>query len=307
MNENKGIGLPYWLLKLLPMWDHICPKCRKEVKQKSHTCIHCGENYGVPLRVPPKVLSDAKALEQYVHQYIFPKISSVQREYLTQFFTVLFSDGFECPPNTAPNTFTAWSGINGAPTIVVTAPHHGAYCMKSPTSSAYAYYTFGSAYSELYLRAYCKRTTVPTSNTTQSIVLQIFSDNTGVAYASAVFGWDGLLPYFKLHSYTDGGVLDQVFSAIPAVSGQWHCVELWWKQNTLNGAKMWIDGVLGATSTITTRNSQVNQIRVGNMYSDDPVETFIDCVVAADTRIYCEVSAAPKGTIAIHCKIAEII
>ena len=37
--------LPSLLLKLLPMWDYVCPKCQESVPKNSHECPHCGESY----------------------------------------------------------------------------------------------------------------------------------------------------------------------------------------------------------------------------------------------------------------------
>jgi hypothetical protein len=102
--------IPYWLLRLLPMWDYICPKCRREVKRKSRKCPYCGENYGIPLRVPPQVLKDPKTLEDYVHKHIFPKISASERKYLTQFFTVE-----EVYTNSFDSTYVAWTEFGASP------------------------------------------------------------------------------------------------------------------------------------------------------------------------------------------------
>jgi predicted amidophosphoribosyltransferase len=81
------MGIPHWLLRLFPMWDYICPRCKKKVQKKSHNCPHCQERYSTPVRVPPKLCKDKKALENYVHKHVFPKVSYAQRNYLTQFFT----------------------------------------------------------------------------------------------------------------------------------------------------------------------------------------------------------------------------
>ncbi|HEX68708.1 MAG TPA: hypothetical protein ENG10_00220, partial [Candidatus Bathyarchaeota archaeon] len=125
--------LPTFLFRLLPLWSYICPRCRREVKCNSHKCPYCGEKYGKPLKVPPRFLKNQKALEEYVHKYIFPRISAKQREYLAQFFTTLFEDGFES------GDFSAWTDTytEGSPTVsVVSNPvHQGSYAEKATTNS----------------------------------------------------------------------------------------------------------------------------------------------------------------------------
>lgn len=89
------LKIPLLVAKLLPMFDYICPRCRLDVHKKSKYCVHCGEKFGQPLKVPPKILKDARKLEDYVHKVIFPKISDFQRVYLKQYFTEFFNSGFE--------------------------------------------------------------------------------------------------------------------------------------------------------------------------------------------------------------------
>jgi hypothetical protein len=77
---------PLWLLRLLPMWEYICPKCRKTVKANSHHCPHCGERFPQAIRIPPTILKDAKKLEDYVRKNVFPRISKFQRNCLARCF-----------------------------------------------------------------------------------------------------------------------------------------------------------------------------------------------------------------------------
>src|SRR3990172_7268216 len=101
--------IPKFLWKYLPFWDYLCPACKKEVPKNSHECPHCGEKYPFAVRVPPHILKNSdtregmKALEKYVHKEVFPRISAFERNYLTQFFTEYFNNGFE------EGDFSAWT------------------------------------------------------------------------------------------------------------------------------------------------------------------------------------------------------
>lgn len=125
------LRIPYGLLKLLPLWDHICPKCKKEVKKSSRTCPHCHEHFDFPLRIPPKMLKDKKALGKYVHEKIFPRVSAQQREYLTRFFTVIFSDGEVGSRQETAHDLSAWDGTfssgtgTSPPAVVVGDAYEG--------------------------------------------------------------------------------------------------------------------------------------------------------------------------------------
>jgi len=315
MNENKGLQIPYWLLKLLPMWDHICPKCRKEVKRNSHKCIHCGENYGVPLRVPPRVLKDTKALEEYVHKNIFPKVSAVYREYLTQFFTILFSDGQVGSLMETAGNFSAWTGTSVTPgatlEVIAAAKHHGnngAHALRPAwLNNAYAYKTFGSSYKTLYTRMYIYLISITmtagfgvdiivyvTSGGGRNTVLQIFN-------TAGVHNWrlqDNLTSVSQLGSVVTTGV--------------WHCIEIKGHYAVDGEARFYLDGV--EDIAIIGSNDPAGNcltVRCGLCCfaggAGNQNECYFDCVVMADAYIGPEVLVPPKGTIAIHAKLAGVI
>jgi len=309
--------IPYWLLKLLPLFDYVCPKCRKEVKQKSHTCIHCGENYGVPVRVPPRMLKDPKALEEYVHKHVFPRVSPLHRIYLTQFFTVLFSDGFE-PPET--NLFENWTATSfeGAGVSVIEAvnPHHETKNMKSTITvgaadNAYIYRTI-AATNICYMRGYIKLLDVLPS-----------VDGAGYGLMTLSIGFlangDGLTVslvriaganYWNIETYNNAWASDwndnEAIASNPSLV-TWYCLEIL-RDVTNDLQKLWVNGVLkidvahaiagGATRAYCgTHWTNINNTNIA-----------FDCIVVADAYIGPEGGApTPKGTIAVHAKIAQII
>jgi hypothetical protein len=290
------------------MWDYICPKCKKEVKQKSHKCVHCGENYGMPLRVPPKVLGDAKALEAYVHEHIFPKVSQLYREYLTQFFTVIFSDGFECPPNTAPSTFTAWGGVTGSPTITTSKPHSGAYNMETPEDTNNNFVQKDPLVGLTNYRLYVAVNKVQASGADGTGGPVMVASNSGIGDKLAVpfCKWNGTMTTWWLQTLQSIGGYDYVDTGVQVVANKYYCLEIWWVPNTLGGCKLYVDGVLKATTVATTTTTTFNMVLVGRFgYTEFAQKLYLDDAVAADT--YIGPMASPKGTIAISAKLAGII
>jgi len=290
--------IPYWLLRLLPMWDHICPKCRREVRQKSHKCPYCGENYGVPLRVPPKVLKDKKALEAYVHERVFPKISQSHRDYLTQFFTVLFSDGFES------GDFTAWTGTaSGAGGTITTSEeqrHHGKWSAKAsidgllPDEYGTLYKDFGSTYSTMFCRAYVRFTNVPAFDTNQ---LQIGPVISGLAFNDLVGVWlynnAGTIQWGLFYA-TDAVPWNWIYSSGPPVPTEdmWYCLEVKFVgANGTGEARLWIDGSPVLSITGLTNDDRLAQEVYVDCYAPSSgyaTDVYSDCVVVADARIGCE-------------------
>jgi DNA-directed RNA polymerase subunit RPC12/RpoP len=290
------MNIPYWLLKQLPMWDYICRKCKRDVKQKSHKCPYCGENYGVPLRVPPKVLKDPKALEEYVHKHIFPKVSASQREYLTRFFTIIFQDGFES------GDFSAWTGTSGTPTIVTSPVHHGSYAAQAGNNQYF--YKNIAAYNELYYRFYINFSSLTAD--THSDIAQINDISTPQR-----------LVYATIKTYAgviDFALLDAVASVfydtgVAVSTGQWYCIEIAYLRAVSGFLKMWVDGTLKVdVSKDTSSQNQANNIRGGNQYIGGiGFVAVYDCVVVADTYIGPEVPPRPKGSIVVHAKLAGVI
>lgn len=291
------MNLPFWLLRLLPLFEYICPKCRKEVKQNSHECPHCGERFPLAIRVPPTILKDPKKLEAYVHQYVFPRVSEFERNYLTKYFTVLFSDGFES------NDFTAWTGtdIQAGYTLVVsnTVKHHGLYSAKYVFASGawprrvLCYKTLAipnPAYARLYLYIASEAVTDGDGN-------GIMAFRTGAGYyAHLLVKKSGASLVLGVKYYDDDAAgYVSVYSATTLSLTTQTCLEMELAQGNPGGIHVWKDGVAVNDLTVSVHNDGVALVDFaagsnGNMITGvtNTMTYYIDCVVVADARIYCE-------------------
>ena len=282
--------LPLWLLRILPMWDYICPKCKREVPKKSNRCPHCREQYGIPLRVPPKILKDKKALEKYVHKHVFPKVSQQHREYLTQFFTVIFSDGFET------GDFSKWTGsftVSGGTLGVNSSnPHSGTYnAWFTLTGNVYAveYKDFGSSYASAYARCYVKFTALPTSG--KSLTLMEFNTHGNNFLAGIGLGYSGGATWRS--AYNKNTVVTLKYAGSPAIN-TWYCIEMELVISSSAGSvSYWIDG----TQQAALEDSGFKNDNYGNLQrlfigadrltgdTSYAVSAYVDDVVVADAYI----------------------
>ncbi|MGA2767150.1 MAG: hypothetical protein ABSF24_02390 [Candidatus Bathyarchaeia archaeon] len=262
-------------------------------------CPYCLERFTVPLRVPPRVLKDKKALEEYVHKFVFPRISAQQRTYLKQFFTVVFADGFES------GNFNAWTGTHnwnsGVTTVENANPHHGIYNMKITGLTALndggsAYKDLGSPVApEIYVRAYIKLSAMPTADGTP----HMFGPGWGLVGAGAGT-WD-LLPiieksganlYWGLSHWEGAGVNYLESSPSNPVANTWYCVEVYDYLHVSAGIiRLWVDGVLKVEKTglnTTQRDTSVHDVRLAaylNAAEAGGITMYGDYFVAADQPI----------------------
>jgi DNA-directed RNA polymerase subunit RPC12/RpoP len=279
--------IPYWLLKQLPMWDYICPRCRREVDKNSHKCPYCGERFPFPLRVPPRYLKDKKALEDYVHKHVLPKVSAWQREYLAQYFTTIFSDGFES------GDFSAWTGTTtggtNTATVVDTWAHHGTYSAKfvmaTGTYNCYAYETI-TAQNLVYTRIYVKITS-------KSLGTSLFTFLLGV-YDTAGGGVRAFIGVYsdRMNLYLRYNGANYATSSTTLSLNTVYCLEIMYKRGTTDGeVHVYLDGseVNDLAKTGLSSDYSANQIRVGSgiagQSSPAVLTDYVDCVVVADTYI----------------------
>lgn len=277
--------LPYWLLRLLPMWDYICPRCRRKVSRKTRKCPYCGENYGAPLRVPPRCLKDKKALEDYVHEHIFPKVSASQREYLARFFTEFFSDGFES------GDFSAWTSVGGSPTVTSGDAYEGTYKAVFDAAGEYCRKTFTGGRTRN-ARIYIKFQSFPSSSTNWGAIIELYGQSTTLAHVD-IYNDDGDAKW-RLW-YRHAGVSHTAISTQQTPSlNTWYCVELQVTASTADGQldgeyHVWVNG--NELTDVTQTNCDTDRTSVDNifcgsrLYSGSSGSFWIDCVVVADTYI----------------------
>ena len=275
------------------MWDYICPKCKEDVPKKSHTCPHCAENYGVPLRVPPRILKDPKALEAYVHKHVFPKVSQAHRDYLTQFFTVIFSDGFES------GDFSAWTGTSGTPSVVTDQKHTGTYAMKTTVDNNYAYKTF-TAQSDIYVRFYF-RTSADIGNNRDVSMLALCNGTTEiVAVSIREASWQERLRVAASSNYEWNNDFPD---------NTWVCIEVRYKTGSGTGEiHAWVDGTERITQTGLTQTTQIDRINFGWLYASWAASCTLweDCIVVADAYIGPE-GAAQLQTVTDSLSLSDTI
>ncbi len=244
------------------------------------------------------MLKDKKALEDYVHTRIFPKVSVRQREYLAQFFTEIFSDGFES------GDFSAWTGTyaDTGQTLTVSNehPHHGTYSEKvictDASLSAYAY-TEWTTVETVYARFYVYVTEAVLSADTRNLVFAMFHDksysigSTGRAEKLRV-GIKGSTRQWYV-TYSDDATAGAGSYTGDAISlNTWYCVEMMHTHGDgTNGVyRVWVNGTLLVEWTgLDTNDFKANRLKIGKVggwYDANDYGTwYIDCVVVADTYI----------------------
>ena len=301
------------------MWEYICPKCRKEVKANSHECPHCGEKYPLALRIPPSLLKDSKKLEAYVHEQVFPRISAFERNYLTKYFTILFSDGFES------GNFSAWTGTNYvvfAPTVQSSIVHSGLYAAEffAPNGGYYSavYETLSVPGNQANFRFYMYFQSLPTSTGGSCPIAYIDSTLNGGGFGTRLnIYYDGAKPILTLSQAAQG---TNAWAGTTSIQiNIWNCIEIQAQQTGnsfvyLNNSLEITGGNNGgyAFTQFMVGLPQCNGTAAGiygsnNNQSGNTLTVDVDDVIIADTYIGPIVLPQPAGSIAPQAKIAGII
>lgn len=255
------MNIPYWLLKLLPLFEYICPKCRKIVKANSHKCPHCGEKYPLAIRVPPSFLKDSKKLEAYVHKYIFPRVSKFERAYLAQYFTLILKSGWENSGGTDPTDGGIWQGTGGASPVVVTSPvHSGLYALECIGDASEVYDVWGLAYPTVFVRGYYYFKTLPVNDGELTSYTVIFD-----AAFNALVGFN--ISYstvtgtqWVLNTLTQGNI----YATAIINTLEWYCVEIEASQGIGNAVgALWVNNIQLAITTTETFANNPNYVQFG--------------------------------------------
>jgi hypothetical protein len=189
--------------------------------------------------------------------------------------TILFSDAFECPPNTVPSTFTAWSGVTGAPTMQSIVKYSGTYAMKC-AAEAYVTATLGSAQNTVYLRFYVNFAS--DLATTGSLNLVYLFDGGWTNYGNLQYNFE----YSSWVIYDNVGGYYSVWS--PVTADQWYCVEVQRTTGVGTGVlNLWVDGVNKITQTGISVTGGAQNILLGEEYSSVVSPVYFDNVVIADS------------------------
>lgn len=270
------MNVPLWLLRLLPMWEYVCPKCREDVPKSSHVCPHCGKRFPLALRVPPSFLRNPKKLEEYVHKHVFPRINEFERNYLTKYFTVLFSSGWENSGGSDVTDGGAWTGTNGSPTVVSSPVHHGSYSAKLAGANNNCYKDLGASYSNLWARVYYRTDSVVTSGEWGNI-LGLYATTTTRVRAGI---WNnGSTVRWFLNVEGTQSVYEEAVSA-----NTWYCLEIEWDA-VAGECNLYRNGTLIITVTKDVTGDTVDRFYAGWLSGSGSEDWFIDCVAVADAYI----------------------
>jgi DNA-directed RNA polymerase subunit RPC12/RpoP len=292
------MNISSWLLGLwrsLLMWDYICPKCKEQVERNNHKCPHCGEQFGIALRVPPKMWKDPKALEKYVHEKVFPRVSAWQQLYLAQYFTTIFAHGFEGGNfGNDPETGYAWDGTDnsgGTPTVSTNYPHHGTYSARFQQTTTQeglrvsCYKDIGSQPNILVMRQYVYFSSFGNTPSGGYIIVLNLEDINRYG-RSYVFAYNDSSTWKWALNHAGDGWLYHVSSSTVALN-TWYCVE-----EKYDNANHEIILKINATAVVDLTNqttyNDLRNIASGTEYTgpnSDGADFYVDCVKVADIDV----------------------
>jgi len=224
-----------------------------------------------PTTTTSKVVERYDELSDFIHESVFPKLDQDERNYLAQWFTTIFSDGFES------GDFTAWTGTFGTPEVLDTKKHSGTYACKC-NGNEYAYITF-DAQTELNARCWYLIESIPDPGEFYHILR--LKDSTILLQ---IYNSGGTLQLRIIHP---GGTLTYNYSF---ETETWYCLELGFVKDAVAGEyKGYIDEVEVISSTGLDTSSVTSPTRVdaGQPFSTSGLTSWIDDVVIADVYIGC--------------------
>jgi len=269
------VKLPKEVLNLFPTWEYRCLSCGTYVESNTSFCPKCKTAFDEKRwRVPPRFLKSREAMSEYAHKVLAPKLTPKQRELVFQYFTELFSDGFES------GDFSAWTGTSGSPSITTDPVHHGTYAMQ--VDAAYEYVKkILSEQSIIYYRFYFRITALSS--------MEIALVTTG----SSTIGTLQILSGGNIrYTYRNGSSTEYLPSyggyAANLQTNTWYCLEI---KHTIDGSngevQFWLDKTsCGSASGLDTDNyGNVTQVILGRYYGSGTCTVTADCVVVADTYI----------------------
>jgi hypothetical protein len=279
------VKLPKEVLSLFPTWEYRCPCCSTYVESNISFCPNCKTLFDEKRwRVPPRFLKSHEAMSEYAHKVLAPKLTSKQRKLLFQYFTELFSDGFES------GDFSAWTGTTttngGTVSVVDTVFHHGSYSCKATIPSSHSHanvYKDFTGQDEVYARGYFRFSALPTSNGEDIWFIEIL-EQTGEVVKVSIYH-DGSNLKLRAHSFITGSYYSGVLSFSVDT---WYCVELHLdRDNSAGVLEVYLDGSkeIEQTDIDTDKGNAYDQVRAGHIYSDVVSDVYVDCVVVADTYI----------------------
>lgn len=271
--------LPKKVLDLFPIWEYQCPNCHKFVEPAISFCPYCKTVFEEEKwRVPPRFLKNNKAMSDYAHNVLAPKLTEKQRKLLFEYFTILFSSGFE------PGDLTEWtSNVTSGGTIVAETihPHIGKWDAKvnvnAGGASAYVYVNLGATYPILDMRLYVRFKILPIT-AGDVIYLMRMSDSGAWLDVWVTTAGSGANNWALWVNETSTG-----YTASNGPSnGIWYCVEV--KRDVTNTAiALWVDGVLALSQAVAISvNAQYCYAGFISGGLTTAVEFYLDDVVVTD-------------------------
>jgi hypothetical protein len=207
--------------------------------------------------------------------------------------TTIFSDGFES------GNFNQWT-TTGSPSIVGSPVHHGSYAARIPLNSRV--YKIFADQDIVYARAYVRWITNPSSGNQAWLFNLGNADGTGTLVYARIVNDAGTMKWGIITLNNAGNFASDLFTGGPTPTvGTWYCVELKWQKNTLNGAKLIVNGAFVGCTTATTHNSQADTLNL--WLEGTEITAYYDCAVASDVYIGSEDNLEVGNNLTVNNKL----
>jgi len=197
--------------------------------------------------------------------------------------TVLFSDGFES------GDFSAWTSTSGTPSVQSIIKHSGIYAaLFSGSTDKYCQKTISEG--DCYLRAYVYFDSLPSASHYVSFFDTYDSIDDSLEVGVTIYNDSGTVKWGIRHA--PYGTPPENLASTGPTAQIWYCVELSVHRtdNTHVSYQLWVNGVSVISSSYVTSSSthKVNSIYILGADKSESISNYVDAVVVADRRIYCE-------------------